>query len=151
MTNSNSNRPWKALRTPTPFMGHAPIKPAEDSGVRLATTKPPPAPEPHYDVDLTELEPSIVHADAKKLIVDAEKRARMALEMSQLKESFSKSEVDAVIDEAERLGMSITRSRSHVVVFDGENFTLARNNPLTRGFFKLDSFIRRLAEPKKRP
>jgi hypothetical protein len=127
--------------------------------VRLATTKPPPPPppeEPCYEVDLSEIDAVAGLPLEQRLLGDGEKstwdsRAMLALEMSRLKESFSKSEVDAVIAEAERLGMSFTRSRSHVVVFDGQNFTLARNTPITRAFFKLDSFLRRMAEPKRRP
>jgi hypothetical protein len=138
-------------------MSH-PIKAPEESGVRLAMVKPPSpttSPEEHYDVDLSELDAIATRPLEKRLLAAGEKstwdaRAMLALEMAKLRESFSKSEVDAVIAEAERLGMSFTKSRSHVVVFDGQNFTLARNTPVTRAFFKLDSFIRRLAEPKKR-
>lgn len=160
MTNDNSHRPWKALRTPPPFASSAPPRETSVSGVRLTPVEtrspPPPSEEPGYEVDLSEVNAAAARPIEKRLLADGEKstwdsRAMLALEMSNLKEAFSKSEVDAVIAEAERLGMSYTKSKSHVVVFDGYNFTLARNTLVTRSFFKLDSFLRRMAEPKRRP
>jgi len=156
---THSNRPWRAVRTPPPFPSNlAPAaipKETSESGVRLATTKPPPPPpeEPSYEVDLSELDAFAAKPLQQRLLADGEKstwdsRAMLALELSKLG-AFSKADADAVIAEAERLGMSFTKSRSHVVVFDGQNFTLARNTPITRAFFKLDSFLRRLAEPKR--
>jgi len=153
---THSNRPWRAVRTPPPFASNlaraaAPKEPSE-SGVRLTPTQPTPPPpeEPCYEVDLSELEAFARQPLAKRLLADGEKstwdsRAMLALELSRLG-AFSKADVDAVTAEAERLGMSFTRDRSHVVVFDGQNFTLARNTPVTRAFFKLDSFLRRLAK-----
>ena len=136
-------------------MAYKPLaRPAEErevSGVHTATTRPPPPPthEEHYDVDLTDLDevPDQPVDPANALILaDGEKRARVALEMANMKESFSKSEIDALIDEAERRGMAFTKSRSHVVVFDGRNFTLERNTVMTRTIFRLDSLMRRLAK-----
>lgn len=125
------------------------------SGVRLATTESPPPPpeEPCYEVDLSALDALTARPPEKRSLTDGERstwssRAMLALELSRLG-AFSKMDVDAVTAEAERLGMSFTKDRSHVVVFDGHNFTLARNTPVTRAFFKLDSFLRRLANHGK--
>lgn len=156
MTHDNSSRPWRAVRTPPPFATATKVPEDSVSGVRLATTKPPPPPiEEHYEVDLSELDALVGQPLEKRLLTERERstwesRAMLALELSKLG-AFSKADADAVIAEAERLGMSFTKDRSHVVVFDGQNFTLARNTSVTRAFFKLDSFLRRLAEPKGRP
>lgn len=170
---THSNRPWRSVRTPLTFTPHPVPVPSEvsDSGVRLATTKrpPPPPPEECYEVDLSALreadrrdlsaleelanQPSEIPPPADKPAAEKstwDSRARLALELSKLG-AFSKMDADAVVAEAERLGMAFTKNRSHVVVFDGDNFTLARNTAITRAFFKLDSFLRRMAEPKRRP
>jgi hypothetical protein len=152
---THSNRPWRAVRTPPPFAVSTITAPKEtsESGVRITTAESPP-PE-YYDVNISELDVVADRPLEERLLADGEKstwdsRAMLALELSKLG-AFSKADADAVIAEAERLGMSFTKDRSHVVVFDGQNFTLARNTVVTRAFFKLDSFLRRMAEPKGRP
>jgi hypothetical protein len=141
-------RPWKALRTPPPFRA-----PEATSQTKLKE-----APLPSYEVDLSGLfeveeatrvipgprrsEPPVSRAPVKEKSA-WDSRAMLALELSKLG-AFSKADADTVIAQAERLGIAFTKSRSHVVVFDGQNFTLAPNTVTTRAFFKLDSFLRRL-------
>lgn len=150
-----SNRPWRALRTPPPFTLSHPTttvsRETSESGVRLATTRPPPPmlTEVHYDVDLSELDVVAARPMEGRPIADAEKstwesRAMLALELSKLG-AFSKADADAVVAEAEKIGLAFTKDQSHAVAFDGRDFTLSRVSPVARALLKLDSFLRRIA------
>jgi len=140
---TSSHRPWKALRTPVPF------GPQPESGVSLtATTRPPPPPE-EYDVDLSALDtewransPETVRPirGQEKSAWDA--RAKLAMDLSKIG-GFSKVDVDDIVAAAERDGMAFTKDRSHIVVFDGHNFTLAKNTLFNRALFGLDSLMRK--------
>ena len=102
-----------------------------------------PPPEP-CDVDLSALDEGAVRRPGERVEKSTwDSRAMLALELSKLG-AFSKADADAVVAEAERTGMALTKDRSHVVVFDGQNFSLTRNTLATRAFFRLDSFLRRM-------
>ena len=140
----NSHRPWKALRTPPPFPAPTPVP--ERSGVRFLTPVPDPFPPgaPEYEVDLRELDAAPPTPEKSTW----ESRAMLALGLSKLG-AFSKADADAVVAEAERVGLAFTRDQSHAVAFDGRDFTLTRVSPVARALLKLDSFLRRVAEPRK--
>ena len=69
-------------------------------------------------------------------------RAKLAMDLSKIG-GFSKVDVDDIVAAAERDGMAFTKDRSHIVVFDGHNFTLAKNTLFNRALFGLDSLMRK--------